>query len=59
MLHQTGHRHKTPGAAIGTSEATAGHGGSATIAAGGEIGNTRVPGGASLLSVKHKLHLPR
>ncbi len=42
LLHQTGHRHNTPGAAVGTSEPTAGHGGSATIAAGGEIGNTRV-----------------
>ena len=39
LLHQADHRHMTPGAAIGTSEATAGHSGSATIAAGNEIGN--------------------
>ena len=57
LLHQAGYRHKALSAAIGTSEPTAGHGGSTTIAAGGEIGNPRVPGGASLLSVKHKLHL--
>ena len=31
LLHQTGHRHKTPGAAIGTSEATAGHSGSVIV----------------------------
>ena len=58
-LHQTGHRHKALGAAIGTTEATARHGWSATFAAGDETGNKRVPGWASFLSVEHKLHLPR
>ena len=38
LLHQTGHRHMTPGAAIGTSETAAGHSGSAAVTAGNEIG---------------------
>ena len=44
---------KTPSAAVGTSESTAGHSGSNTIPAGGWISNLRVPGGASLLPVQH------